>query len=154
MEVPRREFLDGERPEDVVIYVTDDALSNPERLATRGERVADGVVLVLPGERGRSVFESAVGMDPMNFAGTAMDTEGDIAGDLMGATCPSSHDDEPAADHALRFIFAFAEEENQEVGGLYGEGDVVHAYALCSCGTSYSDRWVVGDRPVDEDSED
>jgi hypothetical protein len=29
------------------------------------------------------------------------------------------------------------------VGGLYAEGAVVHAYAHCECGTSYSDRWVV-----------
>lgn len=151
MDVPRREFLDGERPDDVVIYVTDDALANPERLATRGERLDDGVVLVLPGERGRAVFESAVGMDPMNFAGTAMNTEGDVDADLAGATCPSKRDDEPEDDHGLRFVFAFAEAQNEDVGGLYAEGAVVHAYALCSCGTAYSDRWVVGDRPVPEE---
>jgi hypothetical protein len=31
------------------------------------------------------------------------------------------------------------------VGGVYAEGDVVHAYAQCACGTAYSDRWVVDD---------
>ncbi len=45
----------------------------------------------------------------------------------------------------MKFIFSFAEAQNEEVGGIYEEGDVVHAYAKCTCGTTYSDRWVVDD---------
>ncbi|ERH12855.1 MAG: hypothetical protein J07HB67_01881, partial [halophilic archaeon J07HB67] len=55
----------------------------------------------------------------------------------------------PAADgdgHEVEFIFAFAEEENEGVGGLYAEGDVVHAYAHCGCGASYSHKWLVDSR--------
>lgn len=146
MDPQRRRFLDGERPDDVLVYVSADAVEDPDRLATRGERVDDGVVLVLDAERGREVFSSATGIDPMDLASAAMGTEGDIADDLAGADCPTRHPDEPDADHVTRLVFAFAEERNEEVGGLYAEGDVIHAYALCSCGTAFSDRWVAGDR--------
>ncbi|MFC5971240.1 DUF5807 family protein [Halomarina salina] len=141
MDAPRREFLHGERTDDVVIYVAGDV--DLDALGGHGESVDDGVVLVLPGDQGRSAFESATGIDPMEFAGSAMDTDGDIDPELTGGDCPSAHPDEPEADHAVEFLFAFAEEQNEEVGGLYEHGDVVHAYAACSCGTSYSDRWVV-----------
>ena len=32
---------------------------------------------------------------------------------------------------------------DEAVVDLYAEGDVIHAYAACDCGTTYSDRWVV-----------
>ena len=48
-----------------------------------------------------------------------------------------------SAAHSVQFVFAFAEAENQDVGGIYAEGDVVHAYAQCACGTAYSDRWTI-----------
>jgi hypothetical protein len=32
------------------------------------------------------------------------------------------------------------------VGDIYAEGDVIHGYVSCSCGTAYSDKWVVGER--------
>ena len=40
-------------------------------------------------------------------------------------------------------VVAVAEERNDSVGGLYAEGDVMHAYAACDCGTTYSEKWVV-----------
>ena len=143
MDAPRREFLAGERTDDVVVYVAGDA--DPGALGGHGESVDDGVVLVLPGDRGRSAFEKATGIDPMQFAGSAMDVDGDIDRELTGGDCPSAHPDDPDADHAVEFLFAFAEDQNEEVGGIYEHGDVVHAYAACSCGTAYSDRWVVGE---------
>ena len=39
-------------------------------------------------------------------------------------------------------ILLFLHEE--AVGDIYAEGDVIHAYAACECGTTYSDKWVVG----------
>jgi hypothetical protein len=78
----------------------------------------------------------------MGFAQEAMGTEGDIADDCISATCPED-DGEDDEDHHTEFIFAFAEEQNEEVGGIYADGDVVHAYASCSCGASYSDKWNV-----------
>ncbi|MFW6382849.1 MAG: DUF5807 family protein, partial [Haloferacaceae archaeon] len=69
-------------------------------------------------------------------------TEGLIDADLTGGTCP---EEASGGEHTPRFVFAFAEERNEEVGGIYAEGDVIHAYAHCECGTSYSDKWVVED---------
>jgi len=138
----REEFLAGERPDDVLIYLHEGGVGDPSGLAAVGERVEDGFVLVLPGEEGRSAFERATGLAPMDFAGTAMGTEGHVARDCTGGDCPS----EEAGDHYVRFVFAFAEERNEAVGGIYAEGDVVHAYAACNCGTTYADRWVVDGR--------
>jgi hypothetical protein len=74
-------------------------------------------------------------MDAMEFAREAMETEGHVARDLSGGEAPDGGD--------VQFVFAFAEARNEEVGGLYAEGDVIHAYAYSSEGTAFSDRWVV-----------
>jgi hypothetical protein len=141
-ESDRAAFLAGDRPEDVLIYLDEAAVSNPEALETHGERVDGGIVLVLAGDKARSVFQQAAGIDPMAFAKEAMGTEGTIDADCTGGTCPAGDGD----DHEARFVFAFAEEQNEEVGDLYAEGDVIHGYVSCSCGTAYSDKWVVGQR--------
>jgi hypothetical protein len=145
MDTLRREFLDGERPDHVLVYVAEGAVDDPDALAAHGERVDDGVVLVLEAERGQTVFERATGIGAMDFAGAAMDTEGDVAPDCAGGDCPTAHPEDPD-DHPVRLLFAFAEEENDEAGGVYAEGDVIHAYTACDCGTTYSDRWVAGER--------
>jgi len=137
----REEFLAGDRPDEVALYVADDH-ADPA-LESRGLKTGDGVLLVLPGERGRSAFEAGTGVQAMTFAGQAMGREGRVAETLDGGTCPEAGDDET---HTLQFLLAFAEEQNDEVGGQYADGDVVHAYAQCSCGVAYSDRWVVGER--------
>jgi hypothetical protein len=89
-------------------------------------------------------------MGAMEFAKAAMDAEGEIARTLDDGACPFADDatdaDEGSDDHEVQFVFAFAEAQNEEVGGLYAEGDVVHAYAHCTCGESYSHKWVIGDR--------
>jgi len=149
----REEFLAGERPEDVLMYFAEDAVSGIDALAdTRtGERVETGVVIVVDGEEGRGAFQSVTGHDPMQFAQQAMGTEGTVDPDCTGGTCPNASDDggdddDSGEPHEARFVFAFAEEQNEEVGDLYAEGDVVHAYVSCSCGQAYSDKWVVGER--------
>jgi len=139
MGAARREFLAGDRPDDILIYLREDGIADPAELAELGERTDDGVVLVLPGPEGRQAFESATGLDPMSFAGTAMDTDGHVHRDATGGDCPEG--DGPG--HGARFVFAFAEAQNEAVGGQYGEGDVVHAYAACDCGATYSEKWVV-----------
>ena len=138
-----QEFLAGKRPDDVVIFLADEHVDDPERLESHGRRVEGGLILVVPGDRGRQAFAAGTGLDPMNFARTAMDTDGEIAPDLTAGACPST---DIGRAHDIEFVFAFAEGQNEEVGGIYAEGDVIHAYARCACGTSYSDRWVVGDR--------
>ena len=145
---PAREaFLAGERLEDVALFLATDYVDD-DRLAGYGEAVDDGVVIVVDGERGRNAFKAATGTDAMGFARAAMEHEGLIDGDLTGGTCP----EEPPADdevtegddeHGVQFIFAFAEAQNEEVGGIYADGDVIHAYAQCRCGTAYSDRWTI-----------
>ena len=132
----REQFLAGERPEDVALFLADSFVEGDgDGLARHGEQAEDGVVLVVEGDQGRSVFKTATGMDAMGFAKQAMDAEGEISRDLADGTCPD-------CDGDVEFVFAFAEEQNAEVGGLYAEGDVVHAYAYCECGTAYSDKWV------------
>ncbi len=138
----RAAFLAGDRPEDVFLYLDEAAISNPEALEAHGERVDGGVVLVLAGDKARNVFQQAAGIDPMAFAKGAMGTEGTIEADCTSGTCPEGDGD----DHQARFVFAFAEEQNEEVGDLYAEGDVIHGYVSCSCGTAYSDKWVAGER--------
>ncbi|GGL69670.1 DUF5807 family protein [Halocalculus aciditolerans] len=137
------EFLDGDRVEDVAVYLSESTVGDLGALAEYGVDVDDGIVLVLPGDQGRSAFKRVSGMDAMDFAGRAMDTDGDIDRDLASGECPSKHADEPDDDHRVKLGFAFAEEQNEEVGGLYAEGAVVHAYAYCTCGTAYSDRWLI-----------
>lgn len=138
----RAAFLAGDRPEDVLVYLADEAVANPGALETYGDRVDGGTVLVLPGTRARSVFQQAAGIDPMAFAREAMGTEGRVDADCTGGTCPN----DDGGDHRARFVFAFAEEQNEDVGDIYAEGDVIHAYVSCSCGTAYADKWVVGER--------
>ncbi len=139
---PREGFLAGERHDDILLYLHEDTVGDLDALTGVAESVADGVVLVLPGDRGSAVFEQATGIAPMSFAGDAMDTDGDIARDLTAGTCPSG--DGP--DHYPTFVFAFSEAQNEAVGGVYAEGDVVHAYAACDCGVTYSDKWVIEDQ--------
>jgi hypothetical protein len=134
-------FCRGERPDDVLIYLHEEGVGSLEDLLEIGTRVEDGVVLVLPGEEGRAAFEQATGLGAMDFAGTAMDTEGRIDDDCTGGTCPEAeHGD---GDHYVKFLFAFVEAQNEAVGGLYAEGDVRHGYAACACGTTYSEKRVI-----------
>lgn len=153
----RGAFLAGDRPEDVLIYLADDAVSHPEALETHGERVDGGTVLVLPGDDARRLFQGAAGIDPMAFARRAMDTDGTVHADCTGGVCPASRPDEAGGEdddaatetsgsHHARFVFAFAEEQTEEAGGLYATGDVIHAYVACACGEMYSEKWVAGDR--------
>ena len=141
MSNPREEFLAGERLEDVALFLADSYVSD-DRLEQFGDRVDDGTLIVVDGERGRNAFQAATGTGAMEFAKSAMSTEGEIDDDLTGGRCPDAADGEP---HAVQFVFAFAEEQNEEVGGIYAEGDVVHAYAQCTCGTAFSDRWNVSE---------
>jgi hypothetical protein len=136
------EFLAGERLEDVALYLAEDQLDEAGKLAEAGEQQENGVVLVVPGEQGRRMFQAGTGMDAMEFAKEAMGEEGEIDRGLAGGSCPGGDDE----DHEVQFVFAFAEAENPEVGGLYAEGDVIHAYAQCACGEAYSQKWVVGSR--------
>ncbi len=136
MKSEREAFLAGERPSDVHIYLHEDSVSNLDALEPHGERVEDGIVLVMDGEKARGVFQKATGIDPMALAKEAMGTDGEIDRDCASATCPK--DDK----HTATFIFSFAEEQNEEVGGIYADGPVIHAYAACECGLRYSDKWV------------
>lgn len=138
---PAEQFLAGERHDDVLFFLHEATVGAPDALSDVAETVENGVVLVLPGDRGSETFERVVGIDPMDFAGSAMGTEGAIRSDCTGGTCPAG--DGP--DHRVKFVFAFSEPENPEVGGLYAEGDVLHAYAACECGTTYSDKWVISE---------
>jgi len=133
-------FLRGERPDDILVYLHEEGVGSVEDLLEVGTRAEDGVVLVLPGEDGKAAFERATGLDAMDFAGTAMQTDGDVADDCTGGDCPAG--DGP--DHYVTFVFAFAEAQNEGVGGIYAEGDVVHGYAACACGETFSDKWVAG----------
>ncbi|SER19677.1 DUF5807 family protein [Natrinema salaciae] len=135
----REEFLAGERLEDVALFLADSYVSD-DRLEQFGERVDDGTLIVVDGERGRGAFQAATGTGAMEFAKSAMSNEGSIDDDLTGGHCPDESD---AETHDVQFVFAFAEGQNEEVGGIYAEGAVVHAYAQCTCGTAFSDRWNV-----------
>ena len=77
----REEFLAGDRPEDVAFFLHEDAVDDVGALSEYAETVPEGVVLVLPGEQGRSAFKKAAGQDPMQLAQAAMETEGTIRGD-------------------------------------------------------------------------
>ena len=138
-------FLAGERLDDVAIYLPEESISDPSSLLEQdyAERVADGVLIVVDGEQGRSVFGQITGADAMTFAGTAMKTPGTVSRDLTAGECPNAVDGPQA--HEVEFIFSFAEAQSEDAGGIYAEGDVIHAYAQCTCGEAYADKWVVGD---------
>jgi hypothetical protein len=133
----RDEFLAGERPDDVALFLADSYVSD-DRLERFGDRVNGGTLIVVDGERGRNAFQAATGTGAMEFAKSAMNREGAVEDDLTGGQCPDAAAGEA---HAVEFVFAFAEERNEEVGGIYADGDVIHAYAQCTCGTAFSDRW-------------
>lgn len=139
METDREEFLAGERPSDVHVFLNEDAVGDLDALEPHGERVENGIALVMDGEQARDVFRRTTGIDPMALAQEAMGTDGTVARDCASATCPDGEGD----GHAPDFVFAFAEEQNEEVGGIYAEGPVIHAYVACECGTRYSDKWTV-----------
>ncbi|TYT60350.1 DUF5807 family protein [Natrialba swarupiae] len=139
MSSPREEFLAGDRPDDVALFLSESYVSD-DRLARFGTDVDGGVLIVVDGERGRSAFHAATGTGAMEFAQSAMSLEGEIADDLTGGRCPEAPDSD---EHVPQFVFAFTEEQNEDVGGIYANGDVIHAYAQCRCGTAYSDRWNV-----------
>ena len=142
-------FLAGERHDDVALFLTEAYLDSQGKLPKMGETVESGYVLVVPGDDGRRAFAAGTGMDAMEFAQGAMETRGHISRDLDGGECPAAGQEtdavEETSDHDVEFIFAFSEEHNEDVGGLYARGPVVHAYAHCACGESYSDKWVVGE---------
>ncbi|MFP4626256.1 MAG: DUF5807 family protein [Natronomonas sp.] len=147
-------FLEGGRPDHVGIFLHESAVDSVETFVDRdlGVRLETGVVLVLPGPAGRKLFHRATGLEAMTFAGGAMKTEGVIVNDLTGGSCPDASGDGNAdendgsrTDHEAKFIFAFVEAENEDAGGIYADGPVLHAYAACECGTTYSDRWVVAE---------
>ena len=140
MNPDRRAFLAGDEPDEVLVFFAESAVSDLGTLSQHGEQVSRGIVLVLEAERGRSAFEGATGVDPMALASSAMQAEGALDLESFEGECPEGGDGD---EHAPRFVFAFAEEQNEEVGEIYAEGDVIHAYAVCECGTAYSDRWVV-----------
>ena len=56
----RAEFLAGERPEDVALFLSDRVVDDPAVLLEYGEEVPGGVLLVMDGETGRSVFQSVL----------------------------------------------------------------------------------------------
>jgi hypothetical protein len=130
-------FLAGDRLDHVALFLTDDHLDDEGTLADHATAVDDGVVLVVPGDKGRRLFSAGTGMDAMAFATEAMGLEGDIDPGLTGGTCPD-------CGEGAVFVLAFAEAQNESVGGIYADGDVIHAYAACPDGTAFSDRWVVG----------
>lgn len=135
-------FLAGERIDDIAIYLPSETIDDAETLLDSdvAEPAASGIYIVVDGERGRSMFEQVIGTEVMTFASTAMGTPGTIGADLSAGECPNAV--EGPQDHSVRFVFAFAEAKNDEVGGLYAEGDVIHAYAQCTCGEQYSDTWI------------
>ncbi|WP_435334699.1 DUF5807 family protein [Haloarchaeobius sp. TZWWS8] len=137
---PRAQFLAGELTDDVALYLADSFVDDIGRLEKYGERTDDGIVIVVDGDSGRNAFTIGTGSDAMAFAQEAMDTEGTINEDLTGGDCPECD------DGSVDYVFAFAEDQNEEVGGLYAEGDVIHAYARCTCETAYSHKWVAGER--------
>jgi hypothetical protein len=141
-------FLAGDRADDVAIYVADEVVDDPEKLVRFGHRTDDGLVLVLDGETGRSVFQTATGVAPMGFAKEAGDRTGTVYADLTGGECPELEAaGESPGDHRARFLLSFVQlqTEGESVADRYAEGDVVHAYVQCACGTAYSDRWVAGE---------
>jgi hypothetical protein len=140
MTTDRAAFLDGERPSDVHIFLHEDSVNDVTSLEPHGEPVENGIVLVMDGKRARDVFQSATGIDPMELAQDAMGTAGEVASDCAAATCPNEGDSD---DHIPKFIFTFAEAQNEDVGGLYADGPVIHAYVACTCGARYSDKWSV-----------
>ena len=137
METDREEFLAGERPSDVHVFLSEDAVGDLDALESHGERVENGIALVMDGEQARDVFRRTTGIDPMALAQEAMGTDGSVADDCTDGSCPDGDGHEP------EFVFAFAEEQNEEVGGIYADGPVIHAYVACECGTRYSDKWTV-----------
>jgi hypothetical protein len=136
----REQFLAGERPDDLALFLAESYLTDPDAVGGHAERVEDGVVLVVDGERGRELFGRVTGVGAMEFAQQA-GREGHVERDLAGGECPEDGD---GGEHHVEFVLAFAQEQNREAGGLYAEGDVVHAYAYCACGEAYSERWVAG----------
>jgi hypothetical protein len=150
LEARQAAFLAGEAPDDVAIYLADDYVDDLGRLEQYGVQAGDGIRIVVDGENGRDAFQAATGMDAMTFAQGAMGTDGDVAHDLTSGTCPDRDGesaDDPDAAHAVEFVFAFAEAQKDpdEFDGIYTEGDVIHAYAHCTCGTAYADKWLASD---------
>ncbi|MWV63722.1 hypothetical protein GRS48_02625 [Halorubrum sp. JWXQ-INN 858] len=134
-----RLILDGETGRSAFQAGTGMGAMEFAQTATRTEgRIArsldDGECPFVDAEDATEEAEEGAEVDAEDAESDPGDAESDAEGDAF------------AGDHEVRFVFAFAEGQNEEVGGIYAEGDVVHAYAHCACGESYSHKWVVGDR--------
>ena len=138
-------FLAGERPDDVAFFLHEDTVENIGALDDYAESVEDGIILVLPGDQGRDAFQKAAGLDPMALSQRAAKTDGTIDPDLTGGICPAA-EDEPEENHTAKVVFSFVQEQTPEADGIYTEGDVIHGYAVCTCGEAYSQKWLVGER--------
>lgn len=141
---PYEAFRSGDRPDHVFIFLSESAIEDAPTTPGTGEELDGGRGYVLRGTAGRTAFADATRTDVMAFARAAMDAEGTIEPTLERGTCPAC-----GSSSTPIYLFAFAEEQNEAVGGRYAEGAVVHAYARCPCGTDYSDRWVVDSDPAD-----
>lgn len=131
-------FVRGDRPDDVAVYFADE-YADTDSLANRGQRVDGGVAVVLAGAKGRHLFERITGLEAMAFARATGDRSGSIAAGLTAAQCPAG----TGPDHGLQFLLAFVQPRTPEAGGRYAEGDVLHAYAACRCGTTFSETRVL-----------
>lgn len=132
-------FLAGACPGHVGIYLADETFTDQGSIESFGERVEDGVMLVVEGDRGRAAFEKAIGEDPMSFARSAGDRDGEVDPDLTGGSCP----DGDGEAHDAHVVFAFVQEQLDDAEGIYTEGDVMHAYVRCACGVEYSEKWLI-----------
>ena len=139
------QFLAGERLDDVAIHIDEGQLGDDHNLGSAGSEVDTGIVLVVPGEAGRNAFQAATGIGAMEFAKEAMGRDGEIESRLAGGVCPDGDGDD-SEPHNIEFVLSFAEAKNEEVGGMYEDGDVIHAYAHCSCGVNFSQKWLAGSR--------
>lgn len=134
-------FIAGEKPKHILLYHGIGAGKLPDQAAKLAHDIEDGHVMVLPAAMAQEIADKVLIPDLSTFSERSRERGGAIESFLTAGTCPEAMDN--GKGHTLEQIFAFVQPKDELLGGIYAKGDVMHAYALCSCQTYYSDRWVV-----------
>jgi hypothetical protein len=135
------QFVAGNRPEHVMLFQRDGTGPLSDNAQELGHEVADGTVIVAPAVMAQEIVSEVLSPSPTEFTDRAREREGEIESFLTAGTCPDAGEDD--GKHLLEQLFAFVQPEDQSLGEMYAKGDVMHAYAQCSCQAHYSDKWVI-----------
>ncbi|WP_254280489.1 DUF5807 family protein [Haloarcula marina] len=139
------QFIAGNRPGHIMLFQHENATSLPDDASKVAKNAAEGKMIIQPAVMARDLIDKVLVPNISQFTELSQKRQGNIEPYLTSGDCPeanSNHDE----DHIIEQLFAFVQPKHNSLGGIYADGDVMHAYARCSCQVHYSDRWVIASK--------